>query len=171
MAPQVVITTTYGATSDDKVVKLTTFCSRCKSWKWHHTHKAILPLIWQISHWRHNERDGLSSHRYLDCLLNRLFRCRSKTISKLRITGLCEGNSPVTDEFPAQRASNAEKISIWWRQHEPTWVWLTEIIRILMNHIPLSTLMAIKLRQFDHYATEYLCNLLFRCDSHRLWFL
>ena len=28
--------------------------------------------------------------------------------SKLRVTGLCEGNSPVTGEFPAQRASNAE---------------------------------------------------------------
>ena len=28
--------------------------------------------------------------------------------SKLRVTGLCEGNSPVTGEFPAQMASNAE---------------------------------------------------------------
>ena len=31
-----------------------------------------------------------------------------KNTSKLRVTGLCEGNSPVTGEFPAQRASNAE---------------------------------------------------------------
>ena len=38
-------------------------------------------------------------------------------ISKLRVTGLCEGNLPVTDEFPAQRASNAENVSIWWRHH------------------------------------------------------
>ena len=43
---------------------------------------------------------------------------RSKKTSKLRVTGLCEGNSPVTGEFPAQRASNAENISIWWRHHE-----------------------------------------------------
>ena len=28
-----------------------------------------------------------------------------------------EGNSPVTDEFPAQKASNAENVSIWWRHH------------------------------------------------------
>ena len=28
--------------------------------------------------------------------------------SKLRVTGLCKGNSTVADEFPAQRASNAE---------------------------------------------------------------
>ena len=40
--------------------------------------------------WRHNERDGVSSHRRLDCLLNRLFRHRST--SKLRVTGLCAGN-------------------------------------------------------------------------------
>ena len=29
------------------------------------------------------------------------------------------GNSPVTGQFPAQRASNAENVSIWWRHHEP----------------------------------------------------
>ena len=33
------------------------------------------------------------------------------------ITGLCAGNSPVTGEFPAQMASNAENGSIWWRHH------------------------------------------------------
>ena len=27
------------------------------------------------------------------------------------------GNSPVTDEFPAQRVSNAENVSIWWLHH------------------------------------------------------
>ena len=38
--------------------------------------------------------------------------------SKVRVIGLCEGNSPVTGEFPAQRASNAEGVSIWWRHHD-----------------------------------------------------
>ena len=28
------------------------------------------------------------------------------------------GNSPVTSEFPAQRASDAEIVSIWWRHQE-----------------------------------------------------
>ena len=59
--------------------------------------------------WRHNERDGVWNYRRLDCLPNRLFRRRSKKTSKLRATAFCEGNSPVTGEFPAQRASNAEK--------------------------------------------------------------
>ena len=36
---------------------------------------------------------------------------------QLCVTGLCAGNSPVTGEFPAQRASNAENVSIWWRHH------------------------------------------------------
>ena len=32
--------------------------------------------------------------------------------STLRVTGLCAGNSPVTGEFPAQMASNAENVPI-----------------------------------------------------------
>ena len=67
--------------------------------------------------WRHNERDGVSTHQPHDCLFNRLFRCRSNKTPKLRVTGLCEGNSPLTGEFPTQRASNAENVSIWWRHH------------------------------------------------------
>ena len=46
-------------------------------------------------------------------------RRRSKKTSKLRVTGLCAGNSSVTGEFHAQRASNAENVSIWWRHHDP----------------------------------------------------
>ena len=67
--------------------------------------------------WRHYEPDGVSNHRRLGCLLNRLFRRRSKKTSKFSVTGLCEGNSPVTGEFPTRRASNAENVSIWWRHH------------------------------------------------------
>ena len=68
------------------------------------------------SQWRH-ECDGDSNRRRLDGLLNRLFECRSKKTTKPCVTGLCEGNSPVTGEFRSQRASNAEKVSIWWRHH------------------------------------------------------
>ena len=42
--------------------------------------------------WRHNERDGISNQQPHDCLLNLLLRRRSKKTSKLRVTGLCEGN-------------------------------------------------------------------------------
>ena len=90
-----------------------------------HTLYMILKY-WQINcgqsrntlRWRHNECDGVSNHQLHNCLLKRLFGRRSKEISKLRVTGLCAGNSPVTGKFPAQRASNAENVSIWWRHHE-----------------------------------------------------
>ena len=67
--------------------------------------------------WRHNERDGASNHQRIDCLLNRLFRRRSKKTSKFRVAGPCEGNSPVTGEFPSPWASNVENVSIWWSHH------------------------------------------------------
>ena len=41
----------------------------------------------------------------------------SRRRSKLRVTGLCVGYSLVTGEFPTQRASYAEIVSIWWRHH------------------------------------------------------
>ena len=66
----------------------------------------------------------VSNHQPHDCLLNRLFRRRSKKASKLRVTGLCAGNSPETGEFPTQRASNAENVSIWWRHNDTL---LTEV--------------------------------------------
>ena len=67
--------------------------------------------------WRNNARDGVSNHQPYDCLLNRLFRRRSKKTSKLRVTGLCAGKSLVTGEFHTQMASDAENVSIWWRHH------------------------------------------------------
>ena len=57
-------------------------------------------LLLKALPWRHDECNGVSNHRRLDCLSNRLFRRRSKKTSKLRVTGICDGNSPVTLEFP-----------------------------------------------------------------------
>ena len=80
-------------------------------------------------HLRHNEPDGVSNHQPRGCLLNCLFRWRSRKTSKLRVRGLCAENTPGTGEFPAQKASNAENISIWWRHHDrakrphPKWYW------------------------------------------------
>ena len=86
-----------------------------------HIHLQLLPLLW-----RHNGRDSVSNHQPHDCLLNRLFRRRSKYTSKLRVTGLCAGNSPGTGEFPAQMASNAANVSIWWRHHDRYTYWLVD---------------------------------------------
>ena len=80
-------------------------------WFVRYTRFLTNPLLLQ---WRHNECDGVSNHRPDACLLNHLFRRRSK---KLSVTGLCEGNSPATGEFPAQRASDAENVPIWLCHH------------------------------------------------------
>ena len=74
--------------------------------------------LWLSLQWRHNGRDSVSNHQPHDCLPNGLFRRRSKKTWKLRVTGLCAGNSPGTGEYPAQMASNAENVSIWWRHHD-----------------------------------------------------
>ena len=79
---------------------------------------SVTWLIKAAIRWRHNGHGSVSNHQPHDCLLNRLFRRRSKKTWKLRVTGLCARNSPGTGEFPAQMASNAENVSIWWRHHE-----------------------------------------------------
>ena len=89
-----------------------------QSWYWLLQMRMTLPSL--TLQWRHNERDGVSNHQPYECLLDHLFRRRSKKISKLRVTCLCAGNAPVTAEFPAQMASNAENVSIWWRHHIST---------------------------------------------------
>ena len=94
-------------------------------WKlqvYHTPLQDIMRLLWSMIlddtlHWRHNGHDGVSNHQPHNCFLNRLFRRRSKKTSKLSITRLCAGNSPMTGEFPTQRASNAENVSIWWCHH------------------------------------------------------
>ena len=65
-------------------------------------------VICRALQWRHNEHDGVSNYQPRDCFLKRLLRRKSKKTLKLRVTDLCVGNSPVTSEFPAQTASNAE---------------------------------------------------------------
>ena len=94
--------------------------SLTKAWgvvyKQHNTAEGMAPTFTKLE-WRHNERDGILNHQPYECLLNHLFRHRSKKTSNLRVTGLCAGNSPMTVECTDQRARNAENVSIWWRHH------------------------------------------------------
>ena len=55
---------------------------------------------------------------------------RSKKTSKFRVTGLCAGNH----RFPAQRASNAENVSIWWKS---SWNNPTEPHALAWGHRPM----------------------------------
>ena len=62
------------------------------------------------SQWHHNGRDGVANHQPRDCLLNHLFRRKSKKTWNLRVTGLCAGNSPMTGD--------ADNVSISRCHHE-----------------------------------------------------
>ena len=55
--------------------------SHCPADQPDHIYQTVLPL-----HWRHNDHDGVWIHQPHGCLLNRLFRRRSKKTSKLRVT-------------------------------------------------------------------------------------
>ena len=61
--------------------------------------------------WCHNERDGVTNHRRLDCLLNRLSRCWS---ASLVLWGESTGDRGLCGRWiPLTKAINA----IWWRHH------------------------------------------------------
>ena len=94
------------------IVKLLQFIRTSGRLRWYNLTPPHDPL-----QWRHNVRDDVSNYHPHNCLLKRLFKHRSMK-TKLRVTELCAGNSPVTGEFPAQMASNAENVSIWWRHYE-----------------------------------------------------
>ena len=76
---------------------------------------CLVSLLW--THYKDVIMGEMASQITSLTIVYRLFRRRSKKTSKLRVTGLCEGNSPVTGEFPAQMASNMNNVPIWWHYH------------------------------------------------------
>ena len=92
--------------------------------------------------WRHNEHNGVSNHQPAWWLFTQRFiLVQIKETSKLRVTGLCAGNSPVIGEFLVQKASNAENFSIWWRHDtalvQMPWrqaiIWTNDCLRICVS--------------------------------------
>ena len=115
--------------------------------------------------WRHNRQDGVSNHQHHDCLFNRSFRRTSKKTSKLRVTDLCEGNSPMTGEFPTQRASNEENLSIWWRHYD----WQKKPHITITAAVPTWTLLYVRLKNIIRYRSK---PFLTHCDmwTRTLWY-
>ena len=66
-----------------------------------------------------NGHDGVSNHQPRHCLFIRLFRRRSKKTSKLRVTGLCAGNSPwpvnSPHKWPVTLKMFPLMTSSWWQ--------------------------------------------------------
>ena len=105
------------------------------------------------------------SHQPHDCLLDRLFRRKSKKTSKLRLTGLCEGNSPVAGELPAQRASNAENVSIWW------WLIMEIMWRLRIDDAQSSsdfTQRTLQIHNHRHIIGEFIPSWEFPCAARKV---
>ena len=103
-----------------------------RSW-YLHTGRSLIPrMLYTSIHYNDVIMSAMASQiTSLAIVYSTVYsRHRSKQTSKLRVTGLCMGNSPVTGEFPAQMASNAENVSIWWRHHDTyiglvsNWQWV-----------------------------------------------
>ena len=101
---------------------------------------------------------------------------RSKKAPRLRVTGLCAGNSLVTGEFPAQRASNTENVSIWWRHHDLKPLFLETISQItfqcfLSLKTPLISISKVYLKIITIFIQESMIEdldleMLFLCPSY-----
>ena len=120
--------------------------------------------------WRHNGGDSVSNHQPQDCLLSRLFRRRSKKTAKLCVTGLSAVNSPVTDEFTTQMASNAENVSIWWRHrvlktgraHEPFTKSIEAIVKMVSTRSNVCTeIRSTKQNNYSSVLKMGICQIMF----------
>ena len=152
------------------LVYFRTMTSIYPEWNAHFTKQNTLTVSihWCLTstralRWRHNDHAGVSNHQPPGCLLNRLFRRKSKKTSKLRVTGLCAGNSPGTGEFSAQMASYAENVSIWWRHHGVFWrvsvlsspvathKLTNQLVQpaVILTHLPLDKMAAISQTTFS----------------------
>ena len=82
-------------------------------------HHGVNPSLVTQLQWRHNGHGCISNHQTHDCFYSTGYATANKK-AKLRVAVLCEGISLVTGEIPAQRASNAEYVFIWWRHDTNT---------------------------------------------------
>ena len=104
-----------------------------------HTHSRYTCHTLQ---WRHNQRNGVINHRHHGCLIDRLFRHRSKKTLKHRVTGLC--NSPVTGVFPMQMVSNAGKC---FHLITSSWLWSR-------NHVSVTPIRENLISIFSRYFSK-----------------
>ena len=105
---------------------------------------------WVTLQWRHIGRDSISSHQPHDCLLYRLFSRRSKKTPKLRVTGLCAGNSLGTNEFRPLSQLRGKCFYLM------TSSWIDALIRRSVFHrvLPVHTLPRNELKRTAKVQTE-----------------
>ena len=123
-------------------------------------------------HWRHNDHGGVSNHRPRGgCLLNRLFRRRWKKTSKLRVTGLCVGNSPhkrpVTRKmFPFDDVIMPKSCSLRVQFHLSN----SKITQNWYRVLPLTTCLTTMLCGVINRKSALVCILVWSQTGHKLFF-
>ena len=129
--------------------------------------------------WCHNEHDGVSNHQPHGCLLDHLFRHRSKKTSRLQDTpGPLWGEFNGDQWIPAQMASNMEKISIWWHHHvagvihhlwsSPKSDWYTKVTSNQWTHMSMSSKYPSKYQLF-HWTDLRLCHKYLETEMLSFW--
>ena len=97
----------------------------CTSWNKPHLRdwlfQGVVPSkktwIWSACHWITVARFVFKRERKsMDFNLKPIDVCSSNLLQSTHLQW--RHNEPVTGEFPAQRVSNAEIVSIWWRHHD-----------------------------------------------------
>ena len=170
---------------DDVIMRLCSLVLWQSSWDQHGAHLGPVGPRWApcwphapcylALRWRHNDHAGVSNHQPRDCLLNRLFRRRSKKTSKLRVTGLCAGNSPGAGEFPAQMASNAENVSIWWRHHGMTTAKQKHNITVSMTYglysLPIVVVLNVRWKYLSAWLMSWVANIFIIHQRHPIHFI
>ena len=125
--------------------------------------------IWRSTNtllqWRHNGQRRLKSHA-----LGGLFKLTSKKISKPALLALCEGNPPVTGEFPSQRARNAENVSIEWCHHDNMTVFILPYINYHHLSLHVSCKTSGRIKPF-HHQFRNVNESLKSCCTKSVWYV
>ena len=106
--------------------------------------------------WRHNGNGcrGVSNHRHLDCLLNRLLRRTSKKIYPRHWPLWGESNG---DRWiPLKRVSKAKNVSIWWRHH----ILVSLVMQPFWMHILITHALWVFFKDIGQYGCD--CHCLYR---------
>ena len=83
--------------------------------------------LWLLSlQWRNNDHDGVSNHQPHGCLPKRLYMRWLKKTSTLRVTGLCEWNSPRPVNSPhkgpvTRKMFPFDDVIMWWTTETMWW--------------------------------------------------
>ena len=99
---------------------------------------------------------GVSNHQPHHCLHNRLFRLRSNKKIKAPRHWLLYGE--FTSKFPAQMASNAENVFIWWRHHGNPGTMRHSVLLLTVAILEMLSWRGISvLCRMSLYRTNYIC--------------